>query len=65
MVTKSQRQEIESAYRTSIDPRAALAKCAAGLLVIVFVCMASIGVSPESYQSTPVVLNASQASTGR
>ena len=65
MLTKSQRREIESEYRAPIDARIILAKCAAGLLVIVFVCMASIGVSPENNQSTPVVVNASQASTGR
>jgi hypothetical protein len=65
MLTKSQRQQIESEYRVPIDARIILAKCAAGLLVIVFVCMASIGVSPENSRSTPMVVNASQASTGR
>jgi hypothetical protein len=64
MVTKSQRQEIESAYRTSIDPRTALAKCAAGLLIIVGV--AGIGVATgESYQSNTTALNASRVATGR
>jgi hypothetical protein len=64
MVTKSQRQEIESAYRASIDPRAALAKCAAGLLVIAGI--AAVGVISAGYdQSNVAALNAPRVATAR
>jgi hypothetical protein len=64
MVTESEKRKLRAAYGEHIDGRAALAKCAAGLLIIIG--LAAIGVATPGDETThTAALSAPRAEIGR
>ena len=63
MVSSKERRRLEDLYRPPLDARAALAKCAAGLLIIAGI--AAIGVSASGPEGAVVATSEQSAASDR
>jgi|SoiMetStandDraft_5_1073268.scaffolds.fasta_scaffold815749_1 hypothetical protein len=63
MVSSKERRRLEDLHRPPLDARAALAKCAAGLLIIVGI--AAIGVVAPAPESAVIATNEQPAANDR
>jgi hypothetical protein len=62
-MTSTERRRLEAQYREPIDARAELAKCAAGLLVIVAIAASSF--ADEEQDSLKAAVSAPRVASGR
>ena len=63
MMTTDERRRLEAQYREPIDARVELAKCAAGLLVIVAIAVSALANAPED--ALEAAVSAPRVASGR
>jgi hypothetical protein len=52
MLTSSERRSLERSYRKPIDARAVIAKCAAGLIIVIGIAAIGVATSNEDSLAT-------------
>lgn len=64
MLSSSERRALERSYREPIDARAVIAKCAAGLLIVIGIAAIGVATSNED-QSRIASITGTQAASDR
>jgi TRAP-type mannitol/chloroaromatic compound transport system permease large subunit len=65
MLTSSERTALERAYRGRVDHRAAIAKCAAGLIIVLGIALLGIATPTEEQQLNTASITSRSVAIGR